>query len=496
MPNGVFTLYEALVILAESLVRQGCFYLPVIDAATLNNDSSHGLHEVVQNALPVSHAAARASARSWSLGLLGWAVGFGLALWLMVAWGASTGVNNDFTQNVWLPSRLVLNGVDPYQPSPTQVDLALGSYASIFQTFNSGDSYNFIYPMWVALAFTPFALLPLGIALALWRAANLLLLIWGVLRILKSSGAAFRSSLAPAIAATVLTLFLALIYRESILTIILGQFSIIEFALLAAVWGYLARGSAAVPASRRALILGDVLVGVALAVLATKPQAVGLPVLLLGLWAISRRRWVIPGAAVSSLALLLLGPLVAFPSSLQSWISVVAGGQAGSQTSVSASVWGVSYQWLGGNPSWVWVALVLSLIGLVALVPHWRRDLLDRTAPVPISLALTLCINSVISPYMLGYEHVLLLFPALLMLAAAGLPDEQGGRQWTQWRMAVYGWMAALPFVLVAVQAGLGGKEYPVIVQSLSMLALVCVARFRWSEPAVDTVRSAVSANG
>jgi fucose permease len=81
---------------------------------------------------------------------------------------------------------------------------------------------------------------------------------------------------------------------------------------------------------------------------------------------------------------------------------------------------------------------------------------------------------------MLGYEHVLLLFPAVLMLAAAGLPDEQPGRGWKLWRMAIYGWMAALPFVIVAVQTAVGSKEYPVMAQALAMLALLYVARLRW----------------
>jgi hypothetical protein len=252
--------------------------------------------------------------------------------------------------------------------------------------------------------------------------------------------------------------------------------------LLAAIWGYLVSGSARTQSATgaRVLMAGDVLVGVALAVLATKPQAVGLPVILLGLWAISHRRWAIPVSAVGTLALLLFVPLLAFPPSLGDWIGMVTSGQAGSQASVSASVWGVSYQLLSGAFPWSWIALVLTLVGLVALVPHWRRDLTDRTAPAPMSLALTLCVGLIISPYMLGYEHVLLLFPALLMLAAAGLPDDRGGRNWKLWRMAVYGWMAALPFLVVALQVGLSSKEYPVIVQSLTMLALVYVARFKW----------------
>jgi hypothetical protein len=216
-------------------------------------------------------------------------------------------------------------------------------------------------------------------------------------------------------------------------------------------------------------------------VLATKPQAVGLVVLLLVLWAISRKRWVIPAWAAGSLAFLLLVPMVLYPSSLSDWLGILLRGQAGSQAYVSASVWGVTYQWFGESTLWVIAAGVLSLAGVAALLPHWRRDLLDRTSLVPVSLALTIVINSLISPYLLGYEHILLLFPAMLLLAAAGLPDEQPGRNWKLWRAAIYIWLVALPFTIVAVQAGLDSKEYPVVVQTLTMLAHLYVARLRWS---------------
>ncbi len=407
---------------------------------------------------------------------MGWVVAFALAFWVMSAWGQGTGVKNDFTQNVWLPSRLLLNGADPYDPSSEQVSSALGSYAPSFDgatAFNSGAQYHFIYPMWMALAFTPFALLPLTVALALWRALNMLLLVWGIVQLLRVSSPAFRSGRAAAVMAIVLTVLVSMLYRESLLTVYIGQFSIIEFAILVGTWGCLA-GERSQPGLR------DGLVGVGLALLATKPQAVGLAVLLVMLWAINRRRWAIPAWGAGSLAFLLFVPMIAYPSSLGDWLRIVLGGQAGSQVQVSASVWGVSYQWLGDGLPWLAVAALLTVVGLAALLPQWRHDLLDLGSPVPMSLALTIVINSVISPYLLGYEHILLLFPALLMLAASGLPDEQGGRGWKLWRVAIYGWIAVLPLIVVAVQAGLGGKEYPVIVQSLTMLALVYVARLRW----------------
>ena len=201
-----------------------------------------------------------------------------------------------------------------------------------------------------------------------------------------------------------------------------------------------------------------------------------MPVLLVGLWALARRRWALPGAAVVTLATLLVAPLLFYPSSLGDWLGVVLNGQAASQAQVSASVWGLSYQWLNGVVPWVPVAAVLTLVGILALVPGWWRDLADRTSPVPLALPLTICMNSVISPYMLGYEQVLLLIPAMILLASAGLPDEQPDATSRRWRLVTYGWLAVLPFLIVVVQIYID-KEYPVVVQSAAMLAMCWLAR-------------------
>lgn len=417
-----------------------------------------------------------------------WLGGFLLALAICFPLSASAGVHNDFSQNVWLPARLLFSGVDPYNPTRQQVGAALGQYSLDFAAFNSGRNFHFIYPLWLAVALSPFAALPLVTANAIWRALNLVLLFWAIGALLRSWNPAFRLLRAPVIGAIAVAAVLGSGildavrimpgYRESFLTLYLGQFSIIELGLLAGVWSWLISSAQREP---RARLWGDALTGVALAVLATKPQAVGLPVILLGLWTISRRRFVIPGAALASLAALLVVPNVFYSWSLGSWLGVAFGnGQAGSQASVSASVWGLSYQWLGPSAPWVAVAVILSLVGLVALLPRWWGDLRDRTSPVPLALPLTLCMNSVISPYMLGYEHVLLLMPALLYLAMAGVPGAQAdagqARSTLKWNFGIYTWMAILPLLVVGMQATID-KEYPAIVQSLPMLALCWLVR-------------------
>ena len=409
-----------------------------------------------------------------------WAAGFALALWLAFLYSAGGGVHNDFTQNVWLPARLVLDGADPYYPTQAEVNTALGSYSAQFDIFNSGSEFHFIYPMWVALAFVPFGAMPLVIATAIWRALNLLLLVWSVGSVLRASNPAFRVTTPVALGALLLTVVLSIFYRESLLTLIIGQFAIIELGLLAGVWGWLIRSRRMSSAQRK---WGDALTGIALAVLATKPQSVGLVVLLLVAWAFARRRFAIPFTAALSLTALMLLPLIFYPASLGNWLKVVFGGQAASQTEVSASVWGVSYYLLGDGSPWKLVALLLSLIGLATLAPLWWRDLRDKASPLPFTVLVTLCINSVVSPYMLGYEHVLLLLPALVLIAAAGLPEGNTAPKGDKkvLRVGMYIWMAVLPLLVVSIQGGLE-KEWPAIAQSLPMLAILWTTRVNWSE--------------
>jgi hypothetical protein len=98
---------------------------------------------------------------------------------------------------------------------------------------------------------------------------------------------------------------------------------------------------------------------------------------------------------------------------------------------------------------------------------------------------------------MLGYEHVLLLMPALVLLAATGLPGKQpsqvgvtlvsahGGfiqankQKWM--RISIYLWIAILPYIVVLAQASIQ-KEYPAIIQSMTMLALCWSAKLRWTD--------------
>lgn len=482
---GIYTCREALLYSTRTLPRWEVYsYLPA--------------NALTEEGLPTRTGGAAISTPALSgyntaiLHVVLWTLGFALALALCLHW--DTGVKNDFTQNVWLPSRLVLDWVNPYHPARSQVDTALGVYSSDFPTFNNGTaSYYFIYPMWVALALAPFGAMPLLLATAVWRAANMVLLVWSVASVLRSSNLWFRLGRPAALASLLFVLFLVMLFRETFVTLYHGQFSIIELGLLAAVWrwlmlhGGLSSSTPDMPEQGKTGLYIDLPIGLALALLATKPQATGLAVVLVCLWAISRRRWAIPVSAAAAFLTLLLVPALFYPGSFGDWFGTVLGkGQAASQSRVSASVWGLSYQWLGASSPWVMVAALLSIAGVVALVPRWLNDFKDKRSPVPLSLPLTLCINSVISPYMLQYEHMVLLLPALVLLASTTLPageKSQGEASTVKYaRLAVYGWLAILPFLVVSMQTFVD-KEYVVIVQSATLL-LMCWA---WL-PKVETL--------
>lgn len=415
------------------------------------------------------------------LRLLLWVAGFSFALWLMLVWGQPLNAHNDFTQNAWLPTRLVTDGANPYNPTRAQVDAALGAYSGDFKLFNSGVNFHFIYPMWVALVMTPFSAISLAFATAMWRAFSLVLLFWSCGSIMRSTNPVFRLAKPAVWAALGLTFSLGLIFKANVQNLVVGQFAAVELALLAAVWAWLLRSN---NLDARKLAWGDALAGIALAVLATKPQATGLALVLIAVWAISRKRFLIPVSTAISLAALLLLPLIFYPASLGDWFSVAfLRGQASSQAYVSASVWGLSYNLLGGKGSpWVPLAIVLSLLGVAMLLPWWRKDLRDRTSSVPVSLPLTLGMNSIISPYMLAYEHLLLLLPALVVLASLGLPDTgiagQGeiiGRKML--RIGLYAWLGVLPLLTSLLQTAATGsspdqKDYPIVLQAVTIFVI------------------------
>ncbi len=425
---------------------------------------------------PSEHLPGKSLALSPGLRIVLWSGGMALALLLMLLWGQTTSPHNDFAQNVWLPSRLLLDGADPYNPTRPQLDAALGPYSADFPNFNSGANFHFIYPVWVAVVLLPFGATPFPLALAVWRAGSLLLLVWACGALLRSTCGAFRALQPAALAAVGVTVFLSVAFKANVLNLYVGQFAAIELGLLVGVWAWLVRSGSLAGRKR---LMGDIASGAALAVLAAKPQSACLAVAFLCLWAISRRRYGILISAVGTLAALLLLPLLFFPASLSEWLSILfKGGQAASQAEVSASVWGLSYNIVGAGSPWIAVSAALSLAGVALLLPLWRRDMKYTASAVPLSLPITVVVNSLISPYMLGYEHVLLLMPALVLLAWLGLPGagEERGNKLLRW--SVYAWLGVLPLLTGLLQE-VSGRDYPIVVQSASLLIIIGCAQWQ-----------------
>src|SRR5690349_5250848 len=207
-----------------------------LSSALAETDVRHLSHLQHESSVPAAESpAAPVRAALW---LAGGLIALGLSFHLT----APVTTETDFVQNVWLPSRLVLNSANPYKPSEAQVGAALGEYRSAFKVFNSGASYHSIYPIWMALAMAPLGAAPLPVGKAIWCAANVLLLIWGIGAVMRASNRTYRSVRPAALAALAVALLMGIIFRESLVTFLfIGQFAILEFALLVALWGWLLR---------------------------------------------------------------------------------------------------------------------------------------------------------------------------------------------------------------------------------------------------------------
>ena len=124
------------------------------------------------------------------------------------------------------PLRLVLDGANPYAlhaPGRRRI----GAYSTQFDVFNSGQSYFFIYPLWLALACRP-RRDAACLATRYGAPIKVMLLVWVSGRI-EVIGISFRG-VRTRQWRPVLTISLCLVYRESILTLFIGQFAIIELA--------------------------------------------------------------------------------------------------------------------------------------------------------------------------------------------------------------------------------------------------------------------------
>lgn len=354
-------------------------------------------------------------------GSLAVALGLALIIWAHFRFvvGPLDYANKDF-MSLWSGATAVLQGLNPYDEAVwTPLRAAYGS--------SWMPDPRAPFPLWTFLVLTPFALLPIPAAAAVWLTVQELLLALSAYLII--SVLLRRTVSAGELG---LLVFVSFTSPATLLVQINGQMTFLLLAFLALF-----------------LILLDrerpFLAGASLALLALKPNPFIVLVPLLGLWLIWHRRWRVVGGAASGGATLLVMTWVIQPGWLMQWLAVRSKTEV---VTITPTLWGLAAEL--SSSWWLIVGLGLSVI-LVAGVGYFIFARPGLGAPEVTGIALAASL--LVTPYTWAYEHALLFLPWLWLF---GQVEVRRRAQWL-W-LALAGIIPWLVFgvALVRVRDSLG----------------------------------------
>ncbi len=296
---------------------------------------------------------------------------------------------NDFYSR-WAGGRLfLLEGLNPYSEEAT-LRIQQGMYGRLARP--DEDQVAFAYPMYTLYLFFPLSYLPYPQAEALWLAIlefALLLAVFCAIRI-------YRWQPGPWLLAA--TSLWSILFYPGARSIILGQFAIIVFGLIAlALWAIKKRQ--------------DVLAGVCLALSTIKPQMVFLLILLLILWAFYRRRWRLIISAFISMTLLILSSLFLAPSWISDFFTWMM--RYPHYTAIGSPVWTLTYYFFPFLGTPVYVPLCLLLAGHMFYA--WLGIARETWAEFDWMVAMTLIVTNLIALRTATTNYVVLLLPIFIL---------------------------------------------------------------------------------
>ncbi|MDQ2807582.1 MAG: DUF2029 domain-containing protein [Chloroflexota bacterium] len=341
----------------------------------------------------------------------------------------------DFSHHGWLAGRVVLGGGSPYDSQTwlqthwtpeyeQEIGRAYsnGQFVNVFHTRN-GTLYNpqhlsdFLYPLWMAFFFSPFALLPLYWALALFMLLNelaLLLALRWACRLLQFH---------PPWEITIVIAVLGVGFRPTFLTLQEGAYTGLVLAALLAAIGLIQQ--------RRQ----PWLVGALLAFCTIKLQVTLLILVYVGCWLlIQRRRQIIGWTAFWGVCQWGL-PTLLWPGWIGQWLKMT--GLVNPVIFAQPTLWSLWVTY--GGPYWWLIGLAVTAVLLGAFIPRWRRDF--RSAQWT-QLPLTFIAAVPLTYYAWEYDQVLLLFPWLACWSRAAVGDTPAARRW---RLLLIAWILLLP---------------------------------------------------
>ncbi|UCG24376.1 MAG: DUF2029 domain-containing protein [Chloroflexota bacterium] len=318
-------------------------------------------------------------------------------------YAANSPGGNDFIPR-WLGTRLLLaKGQNPYG---AETSLAIQEFMYGRPAKANEDQVLFVYPLYSALLFAPFALVgDYVVARALWMTALEMALL--ALAIVSLRLANWR----PAAPVLVLVLLFTLSWYHGVRPLINGN-----AAILVAL--FVATALLSIRLNR------DVTAGLFLALSTVKPQAVVLLLPLVLIWAFSRRRYRIVFSTLICLALLFILSTLIEPGWLSQNIHQVVAYPdytlAGTPAAIFEIWWPSSGRWLG---------LATTTVLAILLLQQWRSTL-SRDAFVLVPIAFfTLAITNLIGVTTAASNYIALL-PGVIILLAFWRRDKGTFREW------------------------------------------------------------------
>jgi len=335
-----------------------------------------------------------------------------------LATDAGVPFRNDFAA-YWPVGRLLLTGQNPYDSSAIEA-----LQHSVGDTLG-GDSVV-RYAPWALVPLLPFAAVPFVPGWYMWIAVQVLLVGLSSVWLWRLLGGSDRPGVA---------LVVAFGFPAGLFVALGGQIGgILLFGVTLFLWAVLRRR--------------DILAGVCLGLLTTKPHLF-LPLGLVALfWAVHERRWKIPVSTIMYLLAASVFALALRPSVFSDFLAFLRTEGVTWQRPLSLGT--AASRLLPGQEPWLkWVpAVVVTLL----VIWTWSRnaDRFDWQRHLPLILALGL----ISAPYLLVHDLVLLI-PALLLMAICLV----------RWGTARARWLAALLFALSSILVWME----QVVVQSLSV---------------------------
>lgn len=360
--------------------------------------------------------------------------------------------DGDFFLNSWLPARLLRDGTFSYRPADALVagHFTAQGYPGATRQVGRAAGYHLIYPPWIYALELPLGMLPYHAALAVWGA-----LCGAIVAVGARAGAKWG-----------IAVLLALIFRPLYVHLYFGQHAQIVLAALLAAWWALRRADGRTPR------WPGLAAGAALAIGTVKPQLIALPLATAGLLWLAQRRWSALVGLIGGGAALYGLPLLLAPRALADWLSIAVLGpeqQATLLMDVAPSIWGVG-RFLG----WPDAVSALLALAIVAAFAGYGWRIRRRYGPAADAdlLALSVVVGLLATPYLLGYDLIVLLLPAWRLLDHLFDAARRGRRiRFAAGAAGLVLWSGALPLAALYLQLALR-REMPQIAVTLGLLAL------------------------